>query len=134
MYICIVMLSKLNKNMLDTEISYPKLIITESLLVIKPNLNNQDYWLFDTVWQYGSKNNYIDLYSSISGYGKLINDDKSYGIITIRESMSNNNIENFLTENKITEICDKTKIYFSNILKSHNIKFNLNNNVLETLQ
>jgi len=128
------MLSKLNKNMLDTEISYPKLIITESLLVIKPNLNNQDYWLFDTVWQYGSKSNYIDLYSSISGYGKLINDDKSYGIITIRESMSNNNIENFLTENKITEICDKTKIYFSNILKSHNIKFNLNNNVLETLQ
>jgi len=48
--------------------------------------------------------------------------------------MSDNNIENFLAKNKITEICDKTKIYFSNILKNHNIEVNLNNNILQNCQ
>jgi hypothetical protein len=125
-----VLFNKLKKNIIESEISYPKLIITESSLVIEPNLDNEDYWLFDTVWEYGSGQNNIGLYSSISGYGNTINNKKTYGIITIRESMSPNNVEIFLSKKKIREICDKTKLFFINIMKNHNIDVNLDDNIL----
>ena len=120
------------KNLTETEIAYPKLIIKESILVIEPNLDTNDYWLFDTVWHYGSDLNYVELYSSISGYGKRINKNKQYGIITLRESMSPHEVD-FLSPLRQKEICDKTKIFLTNIMKNHNIDVDLDMNTLSQL-
>lgn len=115
--------------MIETNISYPKLIVKESVLVIKPQLESNSYWLFDTLWKYGSGINYIHLYSTISGYGSKINNNKSFGIIHIKESMGSRNLE-FLNQNQINQICEKTKYFFKNSMLNHHINVDFEKNIL----
>ena len=122
-----------SKNCLtETQISYPKLMIKDSILVIEPKLDTSDYWLFDTTWHYGSDLNYVELYSSISGYGKNINSNKKLGIVSLRESMSPHEVD-FLLPIRQKEISDKTKNFFTNIMKNHNIGVDFDTNILSQL-
>lgn len=124
--------NELKKTLTETQIAYPELMIKDSILVIEPDLNTSDYWLFDTTWKYGSDLNYVELYSSISGYGKNINSNKNLGVVSLRESMSPHEVD-FLSPLRQKEISDKTKNFLTNIMKNHNIDVDFDKNTLSQL-
>ena len=97
-----------------------ELEFVNSVMVLSPEMETTNYWLFDVYWKYKE----FHIYSCISGYGQKINHLNFCPLIKIHIEQSIN--QELLLESQRLRIIEKTKRELIKTSLALNINVNFN--------